>query len=393
VKYDGFSWASGSRPGGADLCYKESSCYLGTPPRLREQDMVLRGRIPSLDGLRGLSILFVLYGHAVATQGFPFTHSLGLAEAGVRTFFIISGYLITFLLLKEWDSTGGISLKSFYRRRILRIFPAFYMYWAVILVFVLTGILAIPRKAVVCAATYTINYLANRGWYLGHLWSLAVEEQFYALWPLTIFLLGRRRAFWVAGAVLLLVPWIRIAEFRFIPSHRLGITEEFHTIADCIATGCLLAGIQSWLWSKERYRRFISSGQFWLAPLMAVGAVIAGVHPSVKWLVGIPVFNISVGLCLDRWTRFPDADLIAKILNWKPLAFVGVLSYSLYLWQQPFLNPVGHHLWTRFPINVGLAFLMALASYHLIERPFLALRYKSSPAVPSLKSKPVVADP
>src|SRR5260370_16610004 len=119
---------------------------------------------------------------------------------------------------------------------------------------------------------------------------------------------------------------------------------------------------------------------------MAIAAVIAGVHPRVKWLAGIPVFNISVALCLDRWTRFPEADLIAKILNWKPLAFVGVLSYSLYLWQQPFLDPFEHHLFTRFPINVGLAFLLAFASYHLIERSFLALRCKAIPAVPNFKS-------
>ena len=81
-------------------------------------------RIPSLDGLRAISILMVLYGHAVGTAGFPVHHtSLGLAEFGVRVFFIISGFLITKLLLNELESTGRISLKGFYRRRVLRIFP------------------------------------------------------------------------------------------------------------------------------------------------------------------------------------------------------------------------------------------------------------------------------
>jgi peptidoglycan/LPS O-acetylase OafA/YrhL len=325
----------------------------------------------------------VLYGHAVGTAGFPVANrSFGLAEAGVRVFFIISGFLITLLLLKELDSTGQISLRGFYRRRILRIFPAFYAYWTVILVLVLTGALAIPRRDLIYAATYTINYVIERPWHLGHLWSLAVEEQFYALWPLTIFWLGRRRAFWAAGAVLFLVPLIRVAQFRFLPSQRLGITEEFHTIADCMATGCLLAGLQGWLWSQERYRRFISSWQFWLAPLVAVAALMISIHPRVKWLVGIPMFDLAVALCIDRWTRLPQQDPIARALNWRPLAFVGVLSYSLYLWQQPFMDRFGHHLWNRFPINVALAFLLALGSYYLIERPFLALRYKSpKPAV------------
>jgi peptidoglycan/LPS O-acetylase OafA/YrhL len=345
----------------------------------KERGCILRGRIPSLDGLRAVSILLVLYGHAVGTAGFPVTkRSFGLAEAGVRIFFIISGFLITLLLLKELDSTGRISLKGFYRRRILRIFPAFYAYWTVILVLVLAGSLAIPPRDFVYAATYTINYVIERPWHLGHLWSLAVEEQFYALWPLTIFLLGRRRAFWAAGTVVLMVPFIRLAQFRFWPSHRLGITEEFHTIADCIATGCVLAGLQGWLWSYDRYRRFIGSWQFWLAPLAAMVAVVAGLHPRVKWLVGIPIFNISVALCIDRWTRLSDADPIAKALNWRPLAFLGVLSYSLYLWQQPFMDRSGHHPWNRFPLNVALAFLLALVSYYLIEKPFLSLRYTST---------------
>jgi peptidoglycan/LPS O-acetylase OafA/YrhL len=341
----------------------------------------LQGRIPSLDGLRFASILLVLYGHAVGTAGFPVSHfQFGAAEAGVRTFFIISGFLITLLLLKELDSTGRVSLKGFYRRRILRIFPAFYTYWIVILLFSLAGLLTISRRDLFYAATYTINYEAARPWHLGHLWSLAVEEQFYAIWPLTIFLLGRRRALGVAGAVLLLVPLIRIGQSHFFPAHRLGITEEFHTIADCIATGCLLAGLRGWLWSQEHYRNFISSWRFWLAPMVAAAAVMAGVHPRLKWLVGIPVFNIAVALCIDRWTRLPDGDPIAKMLNWRPVAFVGVLSYSLYLWQQPFMNRFGHQLWNRFPFNVAFAFTIALASYYLIERPFLALRYREPKA-------------
>lgn len=340
--------------------------------------MILRGRIPSLDGLRGISILFVLYGHSVGTAGFPVTErSFGLAEAGVRIFFVISGFLITSLLLKELANTGQVSLKGFYRRRILRIFPAFYTYWLVILLLSVTGILVIRHRDLVYAATYTINYVMDRPWQLGHLWSLAVEEQFYALWPLTIFLFGRRRAFWAAGAALLLVPFIRIAQLHLWPSHRLGITEEFHTIADCIAAGCLLAGLRDWLWTHERYRRFITSWQFWLAPLAAAIGVFTGIHPSLKWLVGIPLFNIAIALCIDRWTRFPDSDAIGKLLNWAPLAFVGVLSYSLYLWQQPFMDRFGHHFFNRFPFNDAFAFVVALASYYVIEKPFLALRYKT----------------
>src|SRR5271157_945604 len=164
-------------------------------------------QIPSLDGLRAISIALVLYGHATGTLGFPIASDrFGLAAAGVRTFFIISGFLITKLLLKEIASKGTISLRAFYRRRVLRIFPAFYAYWLVTLALVMVGLLAVPARDLAYAATYTINYVVDRSWSVGHLWSLAVEEQFYALWPLTLFFLGRKRSFSLACGVLLLVP-------------------------------------------------------------------------------------------------------------------------------------------------------------------------------------------
>jgi len=335
-------------------------------------------RIPSLDGLRAVSIVLVLYGHTAGTLGFPIAiDHFGLALAGVRTFFIISGFLITKLLLKEIASKGTISLGGFYRRRVLRIFPAFYTYLLITVALVMAGLLVVPARNLVYAATYTINYVIDRGWPVGHLWSLAVEEQFYALWPLTLFLLGPKRAFSLAGSALLLVPVVRVAQFFLWPSHRLGITEEFHTIADCIATGCLLAGCQDWLWQRASYRRFLTSWTFWLAPCAIALTIIFGHHPMVRWLILIPIFNLGIALCIDRWTRFPDADAFAVFLNWKPVAFVGVLSYSLYLWQQPFLDRYASHIWNRFPINIALAIVVASASYYFIEKPFLGLRYRN----------------
>ena len=347
-------------------------------------------RIPSLDGLRAVSISLVLFGHSTGTLGFPVSgQRFALAEAGVRIFFVISGFLITKLLLEEMDRTGTVSLRGFYRRRVLRIFPAFYTYWLITAALTLTGYLAISHRQLAYAATYVINYVTDRPWSLGHLWSLAVEEQFYALWPLTLFLLGRRRSFYVAGGVFLLVPLVRLGQFHFLPSYRLGICEEFHTIADCIATGCLLAGCRDWLWENESYRRFLSSWKFWLAPLTALAGIVMGLHPRLNWLIGIPLFNVAIAVCIDRWTRFPAADYFAALLNWKPLIVGGVLSYSLYLWQQPFLNRYGHHAWNRFPLNLALAFAAASASYLLIEKPFLKLRYKTSHAAVAAEAAPV----
>lgn len=322
--------------------------------------------------------MMVLYGHAVGTLGFPVArHEFGLAAAGVQTFFIISGFLITKLLLEELDSTGRISLRSFYRRRVLRIFPAFYTYWLVIAGLATAGLIVFQAKYLAYAAAYVIDYVPSRPWYLGHLWSLAVEEQFYALWPLTLVLLGRRRALWVAALGLLLAPPIRVAQFYLVPWDRAGIAGEIHNIADCLATGCLLAGIRGWLWSFDLYRRFLSSWRFWVVVPVIVLTLVVHVHPRVQWLVGIPAFNVAVALCIDRWTRLPRADVVGAFLNLRPVAFIGVLSYSLYLWQQPFMNRVASHIWNAFPWNVGCAFLLATASYYIVEKPFLALRYKS----------------
>ena len=336
-----------------------------------------------------MSIALVLFGHATGTLDFPVHHQrFGVAEAGVRVFFVISGFIITRLLLKELEDTGRIHLPGFYRRRILRIFPAFYSYWLVTVVLVLLGILTIPHRQLLYAASYVINYTADRAWNVGHLWSLAVEEQFYLLWPLTLCLLGRKRAFWAAGLAVLLVPPIRVAQFFLLPAHRLGIAEEFHTIADCIAMGCLVAGCQDWLWQNSRYRRFLTSHRFWAVPAAMALSIVVGVHPLVNWLFSIPLFNLCTALCIDRWTRMPSSDPIAVLLNWRPIAFVGVLSYSLYLWQQPFLDRYSHHLWNSFPINITLAFALALGSYHLIEKPFLKLRHRIRQASTVLEGSP-----
>src|SRR5712692_9378521 len=191
--------------------------------------------IPSLDGLRAISIAFVVLGHLTGTRHFPSSLDAAhvFAGPGVRVFFVISGLLTTTLLLKELDQTGRISITGFYLRRAFRIFPAFYTYLAAVALFGL----ARPGE-LVRAATYTINYVEGRSWIVAHIWSLAVEEQFYILWPLTVVALVRRSLL-VAGAVVVLSPFIRLAQYDFFPAYRTGIGAQFHTVCDAIACGCL----------------------------------------------------------------------------------------------------------------------------------------------------------
>jgi len=141
--------------------------------------------IPSLDGLRAASVAVVIVGHSLAylhgeANRFPYLQLSELGQSGVDAFFVISGFLITYLLLKEKDATGTISLRNFYFRRFFRIFPPFYAYLAVVGILWVAGLARQDVRAFLSAATYTWNYAPHAtSWLLAHTWSLSLEEQFY----------------------------------------------------------------------------------------------------------------------------------------------------------------------------------------------------------------------
>jgi len=334
-------------------------------------------RVPGLDGLRAVSILLVLCGHLDGTRGFysnpGFWGHLGdIANLGVRVFFVISGYIITLLLLRETEKTGTISIKQFYIRRTLRIFPASYCFILFIALAYRFGLFTLHPGDLLHAVTYTINYFPERSWWVGHLWSLSVEEQFYLLWPATLLLLGTRKGMKAAIAVVLLSPFVRLGIHYFWVSQEPTIGNSFPTIADPIATGCLLAGYKDDLLARPWFRKIIDSRLFFLIPL---GAWALNVRPGarLRWLVLETLINLLIGLCVCRAT-IHTKDWAGRALNSRPFVFVGVLSYSLYLWQQLFLNR-GSSAWpARFPQNLILAFAAAILCHYLIEKPFLRLR-------------------
>ena len=131
-------------------------------------------------------------------------HKIG--NFGVKIFFVISGFLITLLLLQENSRTGSIDLKQFYIRRSIRLFPAFYFYILCIALADMLGVITLFSGDLLHAATYTMNYHEERSWWLNHTWSLAVEEQFYLIWPSLICLVGMLRAKNIAIAAILIIP-------------------------------------------------------------------------------------------------------------------------------------------------------------------------------------------
>ena len=337
------------------------------PPRIG-------GRIPSLDGLRAVAILLVVKYHLAGSfYSLPglgvgrFAMRLTLGNLGVRLFFVISGFLITTLLLKEQEKRGRISLGQFYIRRALRILPASYAFLLIMLFAVGVGILAIPRESFIASLLYFRNYIANnRDWYTAHLWSLSVEEQFYLIWPATMLLLGRKRAVFAAFCTLPLADAMRL--FRLEPQY------GFETNMDALACGCILACIWGSLGQNELWQRFLRSRLFWVVPIGILASnkltLVGG-----PWLaVGTGLANVLIAVSVERFVRYHGLGA-AKLLNLRAAVIIGTLSYSLYIWQQPWVVMMGGHgLLQTFPINVVLACVCAVLSYTLIERPFLSLK-------------------
>ncbi|HEY1336546.1 MAG TPA: acyltransferase [Bryobacteraceae bacterium] len=346
-------------------------------------------RILSLDGLRALSIGCVLFAHLAGTQGFLTQASVAwlgdLGILGVRFFFVISGYLISTLLFEEERRKGQISIRSFYMRRTLRIFPAAYVFVLLITLASNWNWGAVTPSDLSHAVTYTMNFHGARSWVVGHLWSLSTEEQFYLLWPAVVLWGGLLGAARTAAAVVVLAPALRLVLWSAFPEWRSSLSAASMG-ADSIATGCLLAALRPKLEAHAVYQRILSSR--WLP---AIGLLIVAVNAleggsRFAFGAGFTVLNVSTALLIHHVIRFPEYTL-GRILNHTIFACIGVLSYSLYLWQQIFLNRTGEMWINRFPQNIACAFLAACISYYLVERPFLAIRrrleIKTKPPIPA----------
>ncbi|MGO8698136.1 MAG: acyltransferase family protein [Limisphaerales bacterium] len=309
---------------------------------------------------------------------------------GVRLFFVLSGYLITTLLLQERRSTGSISLPKFYARRALRIFPAFYVFFGCILVLRSAGYVSVPKSQLLAAATYTYNYLiawprsagTAQNWFLGHLWTLSLEEQFYLFWPATLLLLGDRRSLKAAWSIVILTPLVRVGSYYLFPGWRGSLDMMLHTAVDSIMVGCVLALIL-----HKGLPPSIAGGVKSKVALPGALVFLLFVSPLLThrfkgmYLATMGYTLDAVGaalIILHASVLGPDKSL-ARVLSLPPLVFIGRLSYGWYLWQQLFLTRLNHTWSGAFPVGVVCSFGAALGSHCLIERPFLRLKRKFQP--------------
>jgi peptidoglycan/LPS O-acetylase OafA/YrhL len=337
--------------------------------------------LPSLDGLRALSIGLVLFSHSHPPEQFQ-KLAFFSGNLGVRIFFVISGFIITWLLLQEEKSSGGISLKNFYIRRIARIFPAYYTYLAAVFLLDLAGLINSGGNI---QKLLNILFLANYGpceGPTGVLWSLGVEEQFYLIWP-AVFII-----------------------FRLFAEKRIALI----TLLGVIVCSTILRGINVLCWkNQETYfwlHRFSFLFQMDIIAWGCLGAIVAfhwsqAVQYLAKYGVIVLLFALSIitlpytareydgygietvfgptleaiGTLLIIIVGVAKSDYsVFRILNLRPVIWLGTISYSLYLWHSIFTGDllpqcgIPQSLW--IPASIG----SAMISYYLIELPFVRYR-------------------
>jgi peptidoglycan/LPS O-acetylase OafA/YrhL len=363
-------------------------------------------RIAALDGVRALAILIVIFHHAVGFTGVPPASGAervidALAQQawmGVDLFFTLSGFLITGILLRTKGTDGYY--RNFMMRRVLRIFPLYYLFILVFFVILPRLFPAQPDLARLPAqqAWYwlylpNVRIYLNGNWYatfVEHAWSLSIEEQFYLVWPLVVALLSRRNLVRFCLVAIPLSLTLRVlivlhggdhaAAFVLTPAH-----------LDGLLLGAMLAAYEpQGTHARPRFVALTVAGVAFVAltPRLGVSYAIAHYALSVTgWSLACVGF---VGLAITS----PPTSLLTRILTLRPLAAIGTYSYGVYLVHQPLMralvprvnavtgSPLRH--WTLLAIVGGaLSFAIAWVTYHAFERRFLALKRYFEPATTS----------
>jgi peptidoglycan/LPS O-acetylase OafA/YrhL len=349
------------------------------------------GYRPALDGLRALSVAAVIAYHAGLSWipgGF----------LGVEVFFVVSGFLITALMLEERESTGRLSLGAFWVRRSRRLLPALV---AMLVAVTIAIAVAFPdsaadfRRDVLPALAYASNwwqiwfvdvpyFAASDLPVLRHLWSLAVEEQWYLLWPLAFVALGwmARRRWRVVGAVLVLASVGVMAGtwLAFVPDDE-ARTNLLYLGTHTRSSGLLLGAALAMLWRPWRRAggeapRYGASGAVGdavaLAALAGIGALSAVLHPSDELLYrgGLAATTVASTLCIASLVS-TRRSMVRWVLSLPPLVAIGRRSYGLYLWHWPvFVFAGARESTARLLVALGVTLVVNEASYRLVEEPF-----------------------
>jgi peptidoglycan/LPS O-acetylase OafA/YrhL len=331
---------------------------------------------PSLDGLRAIAVTAVVVYHAHQSL-------LPGGWAGVDVFFVLSGFLISSSLLNEAANFNRINLGKFYIKRALRLLPAF----ACLLIILLPVALFSKHHGtedlndMAMAATYLMNWNRALNWFpggggfVGHTWSLAMEEQFYFIWPFILLALIRTKQ---------AAPVIIIALIAAMLSWRLYLVQTgastartydgFDTHADSLLIGCAIAFTPLGPKMKSRARRLV------LLPIAALLIIMLTFHLNSPRTQG---FGMTLAGLAAAWIMIAALQdgFLKTLLSIKPLVYTGRISYGWYLWFYPIFIFGTHALpkTNEKPLAVIASYLAAMTSYHLVERPFLRLKERFEP--------------
>jgi peptidoglycan/LPS O-acetylase OafA/YrhL len=354
--------------------------------------------------VRGVAVLVIVVHHssALLTGSVDISRWLSGAFLGVDIFFVLSGFLITSLLVQEQAGAGRVRVLRFYGRRALRLLPALYFLLLVHVAYVwLTGLPRGPEgEAVLGAAFYYKNWLgvfqpdvallapSHGAVGLVHLWSLSLEMQFYLLWPLVVIAaltMSRKTSTAVATLVVLLVA---VVVYRWILWDRAVLFFSLYPRTDTRADALIIGALLAVLWMRvELPRRY--AAWFGLGAVVVMSAFIARIRLSdaFLWKGGLTIFAGAVAVAL--FAVLSGESLLTRALRWRPLVAVGVVSYGVYLWHLPIFDLVARYgddwpVVGRLVVAGGLTAAFTWLSWRVIERPFLRRKQKlEAPGVES----------
>jgi peptidoglycan/LPS O-acetylase OafA/YrhL len=322
--------------------------------------MADKERLFYLDGWRGISILLVLIGHFFPVAG------INLGLLGVEFFFVLSGRLMAEILFIE-----QYPLKKFFKRRFSRIYPALLVYVLMTWVALTGTAIMFKWKAALTALTFTYNYagLFKRVPALDHIWSLCVEEHAYVLLALIALVAVRRRKM---NPLPILAVFAAIAMINGAVSYwvfNLGEAAAYWR-TDVHISSILVAAFIRLARETTAYPPILKEPYVAVLATVTGATLFLGIVPlPLHYMIGTPLLALGINALDDAWPA------VKKALSCRPLVTTGLLSFSIYLWQQPFYKFATYEIYATLPM-LAAAIACAVVSFYAVERPARALLNK-----------------